>query len=174
MRRGKTELSVRSFKGTSERRAGRLPPARCSVSLESPDSEPSQPAKSCSVDMRTHTLTYTPTRTRPNPHTHTYASARTHRCMRHWWLLSFAVCQYNVLIHKTDQGLIPASCLSSAPWSPSTKKDRSTWVETLSSEVRYLPNFLLPPSSTWIRSSSARQGGSERKQKQRNHVTRRK
>lgn len=31
-------------------------------------------------------------------------------------------------------------------------------------EVRYLPNFLLPPSSTWILSSSAKQGGSEEKQ----------
>lgn len=57
MRQGKTELSVQYFKGTSEHQTGRLPPARRSVSLESPDSEPSQPAKICSAHMRAHAFT---------------------------------------------------------------------------------------------------------------------
>lgn len=118
MRRGKTELSVQSFKGTSERQAGRLPPARHSVSLESPDSEPSQTAKICSA--YTHVSKYT--------HIHIHPLACT--CKTHWWLLPYAVCQDQVLIHKTDHGLIPASCLSSARRNPSPRKDRSNCFDT--------------------------------------------
>lgn len=62
--------------------------------------------------MRAHTC--------PNTHTHTHSQIHplTHPCKTHWRLLCFAVCQYPVLIHKTDQGLIPASCLSPARWKP--------------------------------------------------------
>lgn len=104
--------------------------------------------------MRAHTC--------PNTHTHTHSQIHplTHPCKTHWRLLCFAVCHYPVLIHKTDQGLIPASCLSPVDENPSNRNDRSNWVEMLLWRVGYLPNFLLPPSLTWILSSSARQGGS--------------
>lgn len=71
-----------------------------------------QPAKICSA----HTCVHTHVQIRT--HTHSQIHPLTHPCKTHWRLLCFAVCHYPVLIHKTDQGLIPASCLSPARWKP--------------------------------------------------------
>ena len=70
-----------------------------------------QPAKICSA----HTC---PRKKKKKTHAHSHIHPLTHTCKTHWRLLCFAVCQHPVLIHKTDQGLIPASCLPPARWKP--------------------------------------------------------